>query len=75
MHIIGSTLERSSLHYATTRKGVGLIPYFIGFFSCPKASSCSMALVSTQPLAEMSTRNIPGGVKERPAPNLSRLPK
>jgi hypothetical protein len=29
-------------------------------------SSCTMAIGSTQPLKEMSTRNLPGG-KERPA--------
>jgi hypothetical protein len=31
-----------------------------------------MALGSTQPLTEMSTRNIPGG-KGRPAPNLTAI--
>jgi hypothetical protein len=33
----------------------------IGFFNWPDPSSCTMALGSTQPLAEMSTRNLPGG--------------
>jgi hypothetical protein len=33
----------------------------IGFFSCPNPSSRTMALGSTQPLAEMSTRNLSGG--------------
>jgi hypothetical protein len=35
------------------------------FFSLPSPSSRTMALEFTQPLAEMSTRNHPGG-KERP---------
>jgi hypothetical protein len=30
------------------------------FFNLPKPSSRTMTLVSTQPLTEMSTRNIPG---------------
>jgi hypothetical protein len=36
------------------------------FFTLPNPSSRTMALGSTQPLTEMSTRNVPGG-KERPA--------
>jgi hypothetical protein len=36
------------------------------FFNLPNACSRTMALGSTQPLTEMSTRNIPGG-KGRPA--------
>jgi hypothetical protein len=36
------------------------------FFNLPNPSSCTMALGSTQPLTEMSTRNFPGG-KKRPA--------
>jgi hypothetical protein len=38
----------------------------IGFFNLLNLSSRIMALGSTQPLTEMSTRNLPGG-KERPA--------
>jgi hypothetical protein len=38
----------------------------IGFFNWPNPSSRTMALGSTQPLTEMSTRNLPGG-KGRPA--------
>jgi hypothetical protein len=38
----------------------------IGFFSLFNFSSRTMALGSTQPLTEMSTRNLPGG-KGRPA--------
>jgi hypothetical protein len=48
---------------------VGSIPEeVIGFFffNCPNPSSRTMALDSTQPLTEMSTRNLSGG-KGRPA--------
>jgi hypothetical protein len=46
---------------------VGSIPDdVIGFFDWPNPSSCTMALGSTQPLRETSTRNLPGG-KGRPA--------
>jgi hypothetical protein len=38
----------------------------IGFFNLPNPSSPTMGLGSTQPLAEMSTRNHSGG-KGRPA--------
>jgi hypothetical protein len=38
----------------------------IGFFNLPITSSRIMVLVSTQPLIEMSARNLPEG-KERPA--------
>jgi hypothetical protein len=41
-------------------------------FSLPNPSSCTMALGSTQPLTEMSTRNLPGG-KERPAHKANNL--
>jgi hypothetical protein len=33
------------------------------FFNLPNSSSCTIALGSTQPLTEMSTRNLPGGKK------------
>jgi hypothetical protein len=55
------------MHYATSWKVTGLIPEKItGFSYLPKPSSCTMALESTQPLTEMSTRNLPGG-KDQPA--------
>jgi hypothetical protein len=38
----------------------------IGFFNLPNPSSRTMTLGSTQPLTEMSTRNLPGG-RGRPA--------
>jgi hypothetical protein len=54
-------------HCATSRKVAGSSPdEMIGFFNLPNPSSRNMALGSTQPLTEMSTRNIPGG-KGRPA--------
>jgi hypothetical protein len=37
----------------------------VDFFNLPNPSSRTMALVSTHPLTEMSTRNIPEG-KKRP---------
>jgi hypothetical protein len=41
---------------------VGSIPdEAIGFFSWLNPSSCTVALGLTQPLTEMSTRNLPGG--------------
>jgi hypothetical protein len=42
------------------------IPDEVDFFNLPNPSSRTMALGSTQPLTEMSTRNIPGG-EGRPA--------
>jgi hypothetical protein len=42
------------------------VPDEMDFFNLPNPSSRPMALGSTQPLTEMSTRNLPGG-KKRPA--------
>jgi hypothetical protein len=36
----------------------------VNFFTLPNPSSCTMVLGSTQPLTEMSTRNLPGGKKQ-----------
>jgi hypothetical protein len=49
-------------HYARKQKVAGSITdEVIGFFSnLPNPSSRTMALGSTQPLTEMSTRNLPG---------------
>jgi hypothetical protein len=48
-------------------KVAGSIPDGVtGFFKRSNPSSRTMALRSTQPLTEMSTRNLPGG-KGRPA--------
>jgi hypothetical protein len=55
------------MHFcSTSRKVAGSIPDVVtGFFNLSNPSSRTMALMSTQPLTEMSTRNLPGG-KERP---------
>jgi hypothetical protein len=74
----GGTRYRSRLrHYATSRKVAGSIPNEVDFFNLPNPSSRTMALGSTQPLTEMSTRNLPGG-KGRPvreADNLTAICK
>jgi hypothetical protein len=40
---------------------VGSNPDEVDFFNLSNPSSRTMALGSTQPLTEMSTRNLPGG--------------
>jgi hypothetical protein len=51
-------------HCATNRKVAGSIPDGVtGIFVGHKPSGRTMALGSTQPLTEMSTRNISWGVK------------
>jgi hypothetical protein len=50
------------MHCATSRKVAGLIPHEVDFFNVPNISSRTMALESTQPLTEMSTRNLSGGI-------------
>jgi hypothetical protein len=42
------------------------VPDEVDFFNLPNPSSRTMALGLTQPLTELSTRNLPGG-KKRPA--------
>jgi hypothetical protein len=64
------------MYYATSQRVAGSIPdEVIGFFSWPDPSSCTMALGSTEPLIEMSTRNLPGGKArpERGADNLTAI--
>jgi hypothetical protein len=49
-------------HCATSRKVVGLIPDGVtGIFHWHNPLGCTMALGSTQPLTEMSIRDISGG--------------
>ena len=56
--------DRCWRHTASNRKFVDSIPDgVILIFHCFNPSSRTMALGSTQPLTEMSTRNIPWGVK------------
>jgi hypothetical protein len=51
------------------------VPDQVDFFNLPNSCSRTMALVSTQPLAAMSTRNFPGGKKRptRRADNLTAI--
>jgi hypothetical protein len=53
------------------------VPDEVDFFNLPNPSTRIMALESTQPLTEMSTRNIPGGKKRqaRRADNLAAICK
>jgi hypothetical protein len=44
------------MHYATSRKVAGSSPDAVDFFNVPNPPSRIMALRSTQPLTEMSTR-------------------
>jgi hypothetical protein len=49
-------------HYVTSRKVAGSIPdCVIAFFNLINPSNRNMALGSTQPLTEISTRYISGG--------------
>jgi hypothetical protein len=62
--------------YATSRKVAGSThDEVIWFFNWPNPSSRTMALGSTQPLPEMSTRNLPGGKgsSARKADNLTAI--
>jgi hypothetical protein len=56
----GTRWRRWLRHYATRRKVAGSILDVIGFFNWPNSSSRTMALGSTRPLTEMSTRNLSG---------------
>jgi hypothetical protein len=49
-----------------SRKVAGSNPDEMDFLNAPNPSSRTMTLESTQPVTEMSTRNLPGG-KGRPA--------
>jgi hypothetical protein len=58
----GKRLRSWLRHYATSRKVADLIPDdVIEFLSLPNPSSRTMALGSTEPLTQMSTRNLHGG--------------
>jgi hypothetical protein len=65
MFSLGGTRCRSWLrHCATNRKVAGSIPGgVIGIFHRHNSLRHTMALGSTQPLREMSTRNVSWGVK------------
>jgi hypothetical protein len=69
----GKRLRSWLRHYATRRKVAGSIPdEVIGLFNWYKLSSRNMALGSTQPLTEVSTRNLPAG-KGRPVRKADKL--
>jgi hypothetical protein len=53
----------------TSRKAAGSSPEWVDFFNLPNLSRRTMNLASTQPITEMSTRKLSGGVggKGRPA--------
>jgi hypothetical protein len=64
------------MHYATSQQVAGSVPdEIIGFFSWPDPSSHTLALASSQPLTEISTRNLPGckGWAARKADNLTAI--
>jgi hypothetical protein len=56
----GYTLCSWLRHYATSRKVAGSSPDEVDIFNLPNPSSRTVALWSTQPLTEMSTRNLSG---------------
>jgi hypothetical protein len=59
---VEGTRDRSWLRrYTTSRKVAGSSPNEVDIYNLPNPSSHTMALGSTQPLTEISTRNLPGG--------------
>jgi hypothetical protein len=59
MHLLGHAVAQWLRHYSTNRKVAGSIPDgVIGIFHWHNPSGRTMILGSTQPLTEMSTRNI-----------------
>jgi hypothetical protein len=65
MHFYSGSFTNSLIniyHYATNQKVAGLIPDgVIGIFHWHNSSGCTLVLGSTQPLTEISTRNISWG--------------
>jgi hypothetical protein len=67
MRNTGTRWHSWSMHYATSRKIACSIPdEIIEFFNWPNPSSRTMAVESTQPLTEITTRYLPE-CKGRPA--------
>jgi hypothetical protein len=65
--ILGTRSRSWLKHYAASQKVRSSNPDgIIGYFNWPNTSSRAVALRSSQPLREMSARNLPG-VKGRPA--------
>jgi hypothetical protein len=54
----GHTVAYWLRHYATSQKVADRIPMRWIFSNLPNPSGCTMALGSTQPLTEMSTRDL-----------------
>jgi hypothetical protein len=81
LHIVSFIICIREHAVATSRKIAGSIPEeVIGFLNWPNSSSHTMTLGSTQPLTEMSTRNLSGGragrhVRLTSLPSVSRLSK
>jgi hypothetical protein len=64
VYVFLSTIQTRSSVVGTGQKVEGSIPDEVtGFLNSPNPSSRTMALGLTQPLTEMSTRNLPGRVK------------
>jgi hypothetical protein len=61
MYFLLLTLTKHCFTYKRIRRHIYIHPDEVDFFNLPNPSSRNMALESTQPLTEMSTRNIPGG--------------
>jgi hypothetical protein len=60
--VYSPTVAQWLRHWATNRTVVGSIPHgVIGIFHWYNPSGCTMTLGSTQPITEMSTRNISWG--------------
>jgi hypothetical protein len=75
MYLTGTRKRIWLRHYATSREVAGSIPVVIAFFNSLNTSSRIMALGPTQPLTEMSTRNLSGGKgrQARKADNLTAI--
>jgi hypothetical protein len=89
-YLLMARRRRTSVYNATEcNKNKKLMPYFVKFlvssneflnsrsldyFNLHNPSSRTMALVSTQPLTEESTRYLPGGVKGDRRVRLTTLP-
>jgi hypothetical protein len=65
---VSTSIWRIMRQCRTSRKVVGSIPDVVtGFFNLPNPPNRTMTLESTQPLTEMSTRNLPEGTGWLPA--------
>jgi hypothetical protein len=67
--------NEATFRFAASRRVAGSSPSDVDFvFNLPNPSSRTMTLGSTQPLREMSTRNLPGGLKSGRRVRLTTLP-